>query len=134
MRNEPPESAVQKSVFAAEAPHDRLHSDAGILGNADTVESDIGVIDASIPTTERGIWAIKWSFLILAATAALQLCDTLGVALGTGVAGAILAAGATLEWTIGSALTLAFVLSAAVALATSFAAVRLPEMIHQHDA
>ncbi|MDQ1385753.1 MAG: hypothetical protein QOG65_3132 [Actinomycetota bacterium] len=69
-----------------------------------------------------------------AATAALQLCDTLGVALGTGVAGAILAAGATLEWTIGSALTLAFVLSAAVALATSIAAVRLPEMIHQHDA
>jgi cation diffusion facilitator family transporter len=32
-----------------------------------------GVIDATIPTTDRGIWAIKWSFLILAVTAALQM-------------------------------------------------------------
>ncbi len=32
-----------------------------------------GVIDASIPSTERGIWAIKWSFVILAITAAFQL-------------------------------------------------------------
>ena len=32
-----------------------------------------GVIDPSIATTERGIWAIKWSFAILALTAALQL-------------------------------------------------------------
>ena len=28
-----------------------------------------GVVDPSIATTERGIWAIKWSFAILAATA-----------------------------------------------------------------
>lgn len=32
-----------------------------------------GVIDASIPTTDRGIWAIKWSFVILAITALLQI-------------------------------------------------------------
>lgn len=32
-----------------------------------------GVIDASITTTARGIWAIKWSFIILAITSALQL-------------------------------------------------------------
>ena len=31
-----------------------------------------GVIDASITTTQRGIWAIKWSFVILALTALLQ--------------------------------------------------------------
>src|SRR5829696_7552101 len=31
-----------------------------------------GVIDPSIVTPERGIWAIKWSFIILALTAALQ--------------------------------------------------------------
>ena len=30
-------------------------------------------MDPTIATTARGIWAIKWSFLILAATAALQL-------------------------------------------------------------
>jgi cation diffusion facilitator family transporter len=32
-----------------------------------------GVVDPTIVTTARGIWAIKWSFLILAATASLQL-------------------------------------------------------------
>lgn len=32
-----------------------------------------GVLDPSIATTDRGIWAIKWSFVILALTAALQL-------------------------------------------------------------
>src|SRR5215218_7552159 len=32
-----------------------------------------GVIDPTIATTERGIWAIKWSFVILALTAALQV-------------------------------------------------------------
>ena len=32
-----------------------------------------GVMDPTIGTTDRGILAIKWSFLILAATAALQL-------------------------------------------------------------
>jgi cation diffusion facilitator family transporter len=31
------------------------------------------VIDATIATTDRGIWAIKWSFVILAVTAALQM-------------------------------------------------------------
>ncbi|TIV42359.1 MAG: cation diffusion facilitator family transporter, partial [Mesorhizobium sp.] len=36
-----------------------------------------GVIDATIATTERGIWAIKWSFVILAITAALQLAVVL---------------------------------------------------------
>lgn len=32
-----------------------------------------GVIDPTIATTERGIWAIKWSFVILAATAVFQV-------------------------------------------------------------
>lgn len=32
-----------------------------------------GVIDATIATTDRGIWAIKWSFVILAVTAGLQV-------------------------------------------------------------
>jgi len=31
-----------------------------------------GVIDPSISATERGLWAVKWSFIILAVTAALQ--------------------------------------------------------------
>ena len=32
-----------------------------------------GVVDPTIATTSRGIWAIKWSFVILAITAAVQL-------------------------------------------------------------
>lgn len=32
-----------------------------------------GVIDPSLSSSDRGIWAIKWSFVILAITAALQL-------------------------------------------------------------
>ena len=32
-----------------------------------------GVVDPTIATTERGIWAIKWSFIILAITAAMQV-------------------------------------------------------------
>ena len=32
-----------------------------------------GVVDPTIATTDRGIWAIKWSFVIMAVTAILQL-------------------------------------------------------------
>jgi len=32
-----------------------------------------GVVDPSLTTSKRGIWALKWSFIILAVTAALQL-------------------------------------------------------------
>ena len=32
-----------------------------------------GIVDASITTSERGLWAIKWSFIGLAATAGIQL-------------------------------------------------------------
>ena len=32
-----------------------------------------GIIDPSIATSERGLWAIKWSFAGLAATAVIQL-------------------------------------------------------------
>ncbi|TPG08435.1 cation diffusion facilitator family transporter [Sphingomonas oligophenolica] len=36
-----------------------------------------GVIDPSLTTSDRGIWAIKWSFVILAITAALQFAVVL---------------------------------------------------------
>ena len=36
-----------------------------------------GVIDPTIASTDRGIWAIKWSFVILAITAAFQLAVVL---------------------------------------------------------
>jgi len=36
-----------------------------------------GTIDPSIATSERGIWAIKWSFIGLAATALFQIAVVL---------------------------------------------------------
>jgi cation diffusion facilitator family transporter len=36
-----------------------------------------GVVDASITTTAQGLWAVKWSFILLMATAILQLAVVL---------------------------------------------------------
>ena len=55
---------------------ERGHSHDDVKGHGHTH----GTIDPTIATTDRGIWAIKWSFSILAITAALQLV----VALATG--------------------------------------------------
>ena len=63
------------------------------------------------------------------AAAALQLCDTLGVALGTGVTGAIVAAGASLGWQPASALSLAFALCAGFAVFAAIGAMQLPKTV-----
>jgi MFS family permease len=67
------------------------------------------------------------------ATASLQLCETLGVALGTGASGAIVAAGAALGWARDEALTLAFVTGIAFALAAAIGAGRLPTRLTRHS-
>ena len=46
--------------------HDHLH---GHGGHGHTH----GAVDPTIATSERGIWAIKWSFVVLVATALMQL-------------------------------------------------------------
>src|SRR5215217_6589545 len=51
-------------------PHDRA-SDGHRAGRGHGHAH--GVIGATIATTERGIWATKWSFVVLGVTAALQL-------------------------------------------------------------
>lgn len=60
------------------------------------------------------------------ATSSLQLSDVLGVALGTGCTGAIVALGDGRGWEVGSSLTIAFTATAAVALLGALAARRLP--------
>ncbi|CDX22388.1 putative transmembrane efflux protein [Mesorhizobium plurifarium] len=52
--------------------HDHSGHDHGRHGHGPHGHTH-GVIDATIATTDRGIWAIKWSFVILAITAALQI-------------------------------------------------------------
>ena len=49
------------------------HDDHGASGHGHTH----GVIDATIATTTKGIWAIKWSFIILAITSAIQFAVVL---------------------------------------------------------
>ena len=49
------------------------HDDHGAKGHGHTH----GVIDATIATTTKGIWAIKWSFIILAITSAIQFAVVL---------------------------------------------------------
>jgi len=61
-----------------------------------------------------------------AASAALGLCDTLGVALGTGVGGALVALGEARGWPLPATLAVTFLAAAAVAAAGIAAAGRLP--------
>ena len=48
-------------------PHDHGHDHSPGHGHTH------GIVDPSITTSDRGLWAIKWSFVGLAATAMLQL-------------------------------------------------------------
>jgi cation diffusion facilitator family transporter len=52
---------------------DRVHGHGHSHGASGGHGHTHGVVDASLTTTDRGIWAIKWSFVILAVTAGLQL-------------------------------------------------------------
>ena len=63
------------------------------------------------------------------ASASVQLCDVLGVSLGTGATGAFVALGASQGWATRSALELAFVLTLAVAVLGVLAARRLPTVL-----
>lgn len=63
------ELALRRTVKAAmtEHLHDHPHDHAHGHGHSH------GMIDPSIASSERGLWAVKWSFIGLAATALLQL-------------------------------------------------------------
>jgi MFS family permease len=61
-----------------------------------------------------------------AASASLNLSETLGVALGTGASGAVVAAGDATGWAVATSLTIAFAMCGAIALAVSAAARRTP--------
>ena len=60
------------------------------------------------------------------ASSSIQLSDVLGVALGTGFGGAIVALGDSHGWATSSALAIAFPITCAAAVAGIFAARRLP--------
>jgi MFS family permease len=63
------------------------------------------------------------------ASAAIQLSDTLGVAIGTGLGGSIVALGESRGWEVSSATALVFVASLAATLGGTLAALRLPDRV-----
>ena len=63
------------------------------------------------------------------ASASLQLSDVLGVSLGTGMAGVLVALGEARDWPTGSSLTIAFLITLGVALFGAVAAGRLPRRL-----
>lgn len=65
------------------------------------------------------------------ASSSLQLCDTLGVALGAGFTGALVGFGDSTGWPVSRSLTIAFACCAAVAVGASFAARRLPARLEE---
>ncbi len=68
------------------------------------------------------------------ASASLQLTDVLGVALGTGLAGVFVAVGDGRDWATSSSLTIAFVVTLAVAIGGVVAVGRLPRWLPGTDA
>lgn len=56
----------------AHPDHDHAHWRPHTHGHGGRDGHTHGVVDPTIATSDRGIWAIKWSFVILAVTAALQ--------------------------------------------------------------
>ncbi len=52
--------------------HGHSHGDHSGHGHGAGHGHTHGVVNPSIATSERGVWAVKWSFIILAITAALQ--------------------------------------------------------------
>ena len=53
--------------------HGRSHGHEHAEHGAQAASHTHGVIDPGIASTDRGIWAVKWSFVLLAITSALQL-------------------------------------------------------------
>jgi MFS family permease len=68
------------------------------------------------------------------ASASLQLTDMLGVSLGTGLAGVFVALGEGRDWATSSSLTIAFLVTLAVAVGGVVAAGRLPSRLPGVDA
>jgi len=64
-----------------------------------------------------------------AASSGIQLSDALGIALGTGLAGWLIAVGDSRGWAVDTSVTWVFVLALVVSIGGVMAAGRLPERI-----
>lgn len=137
---------IQQRLVARAGP--RALVTAGFAGVAAGVVGMIGAIDRLPLWPAVAVWSVaglgmglayaSLSVTVLgaaapgqegAASASLQLTDVLGVALGTGVGGACVTAGAARGWPPGASLDLAFAVMLAMAVCGLGAARRLPRRV-----
>jgi MFS family permease len=112
---------------------------AGLVGAVllvNTVPVPIGILLWSVAGFGVGLVYAPISVTVLGtappggegtASASMQLCDVLGVALGTGVTGALVNLGDDRGWEVATSLSIAFAVTTAVALVGAVIARRLPE-------
>ncbi len=109
-----------------------------MLGVAVGVPVGLAVLAWGVAGLGMGIAYSPLSLTVLAAarpgeegsaSAALQLSDTLGVAVGTGLGGSIVALGDARGWAVSSSVAVVFVASLAVLVGGLLAAGRLPEQV-----
>ncbi|MBX3286236.1 MAG: MFS transporter [Actinobacteria bacterium] len=109
-----------------------------VLGVAQGLPVGLAVVAWGIAGLGMGVAYAPLSLTVLAAarpgeegaaSAALQLSDTLGVAVGTGVGGSIVALGDARGWAVSSGVAVVFAASLVVLLGGVLAAGRLPERV-----
>jgi hypothetical protein len=109
---------------------------AGAVLLVNTVPVPLGIVLWSIAGFGVGLSYAPISVTVLGtappggegkASSSMQLCDVLGVALGTGMTGALVDLGDNRGWEVSASLTIAFAITATVALAGVAASRRLPE-------
>lgn len=112
------------------------------LALSSRVPAAIGIVGWGVTGLGMGLAYAPLSLTVLdeatrgqegAATAALQLTDVLGIALGTGTAGALVAFGGDASWLPRSALLGVFVMTIVVALAGALLASRLPTAVRERS-
>jgi MFS family permease len=109
------------------------------LSVSERVPAALGIVAWGIAGLGMGLAYAPLSLTVLgeatpgqegAATAALQLSDVLGIALGTGAAGALVAFGEDAAWLPRSALIVVFVMTIVVAGFGALLSSRLPGEVH----
>ena len=108
---------------------------AGIVIAGSTAWSEVPVIFAAVGWAVAGLgMGLAYSNIALSiladesgtASVSLQFANTLGVAAGTGLGGAVVAAGVSLDWSQADSVGIVFALMAGVAVLALATAFRLP--------
>src|SRR5215213_9581234 len=101
-----PRTSMNKPIRGRIAAVTRLHDEEHHHGHGDHGHTH-GAVDPTIATSERGIWAVKWSFVVLLAGSVALLSDTIhnfgdaATAIPLGIAFALTRLGSSRRFTFG---------------------------------